>query len=113
MELSDIVYIMLAFLFARACWIYMKIREHAKKLAVLACKKENLQLLDGSVSLKNLRIERDAKKQFYLLRHFKFDFSVTGTERRTGIIALRGMQQQYLLLDLPEDVTITIKTEEE
>jgi len=111
LELIDVIYILIAVVAIYAWWQHMQIREHAGKLAKLACQREKVQLLDGSVSLKKFRLERDKYKRLFLLRYFKFDFSINGTDRHSGIIALTGMQQQYLLMDIPEKATITINEE--
>lgn len=111
MELYDIPYVLAFVLAARAWWINSQVREQAVKLAKQACEQEKVQLLDASVSLKTFRIERSKNKMFYLLRYYKFEFSVTGSDRRIGTIALWGMRQQYLVMDLPENTTIDVDAE--
>lgn len=111
MELTDIVYALLIIIIARFWWQHMKIREHAEKLARLACQRQNVQLLDASVSLKKFSLERDKRKKRFLLRYFKFDFSINGSDRHSAVIAMAGMHQQYLLMDIPDEATITINEE--
>jgi len=74
-------------------WISaQKIREIALSIARDECKKLDLQLLDGSVSLKKLRIKRAASGNLALLRHYSFEFSATGAERYQGHIQMLGLK---------------------
>jgi len=111
LDLSDIPYLIIFVLAARAWWINAQVREQAIKLAKLACEQEKVQLLDACVSLKSFRIERSKNKTFHLLRYYKFEFSTMGNDRRIGTIALWGMRQQYLVMDLPKNTTIDVDTE--
>ena len=86
----------------------MQAREHAEKLARLACQRENVQFLDSTVSLKKFSIARLPDKNLHLLRYFSFEFSATGAERCSGLIALYHLRQEYLFMDLPEQPTINI-----
>lgn len=111
MDLYDVVYVMIFFLIARAWWLTTSFREQAVKLAKNACDEKKVQLLDASVSLKSYRITRSETKSFFLLRYYKFEFSTTGTDRRVGTLALQGMRQYYLVMDLPVSATIDIKAD--
>lgn len=113
MELSDIVLLALIFLLARFWWQTLEAREMAEKLCKNACIKENVQLLDGTVSLKKLRLEKSTRGRRMLLRYFSFEFSASSDDRREGVIAMHGIRQQYLVMDLPEESIITIPADEE
>ena len=91
----------------------MRAREKAQKLAQIACQKENMQLLDGTVSLQKFAFEKGRNNNRYLLRYFNFEFSSNGTDRREGVMALYKESQYYLYMDLPESPTITIENNEE
>lgn len=109
MELHHVLYLLLAFLIGRFWWLTGQAREHAENLAKKICTKESLQLLDGSVALTKLEIKRASSLDFRLIRHFKFEFSVSGDERRHGVIALHKLKQEYVYLDLPETPIIDIE----
>jgi hypothetical protein len=67
-----------------------KVREFALIAARIECKRLNLQLLDGSVSLKKIAPKRLANGQLSLQREYHFDFSATGEERYRGMIIMIG-----------------------
>ena len=108
MELTDIVFIMAAFLIAHFWWKTMQAREKAEKLVKAACQRENVQLLDGTVSLKKFGFNRSANQGLYFVRYFGFEFSTHGSERLSGVIVMREAQQDYLVMDLPDNSTITV-----
>jgi len=89
----------------------MHSREQAEHLARRACQQAHVQLLDGTVSLKKIRFNRDERGNIRPLRYFSFEFNALGNERRTGVIALHNLSQQYLYMDLPESPTITTTAE--
>jgi len=80
----------------------MNARERAEKLVKLACKRQQVQLLDGTVALHKLAWEKNQRGERQFRRYFRFEFTLTGNERREGIIALRGHFQEYLYMDMPD-----------
>lgn len=110
MELIDIIFGIFVFLAAYFWWKTMQAREKAEKLAKLACKRENVQLLDATVSLKKIGFNKSSSG-YYLVRYFNFEFTIDGIERRTGVIVMRENRQEYLIMDLPENPTISIENE--
>lgn len=88
----------------------MQARERAEKIAIAACKRENMQLLDATVSLKKFGIEKNEYGNRIFLRYFGFEFSDNGEQRRNGMIAMRDSIQQYLYMDLPEKSVIDISS---
>jgi len=109
MELQHIVYLLVAFIILRFWWQTMQAREVAEKLAREACKRENVQLLDGTVSLKKIRIRWLTLQSSPVLRYFSFEFTHSGEERREGTIALSGLNQQILVMNLDDNTTIDVK----
>lgn len=87
----------------------MQAREKAEKLAKLACQRENMQLLDGTVALNKMRLEKNSRSDRRFIRYFSFEFSSDNTDRRTGLIALDGLRQHYLYMDLPQSPTISVE----
>ena len=111
--LINVLYLAIALLLARFWWQTMQAREQAEKLALIACKRENVQLLDGTVSLKKFTFEKDKNGRRVFLRYFSFPFSTTGADRHTGTIAMFRLHQYYLVMDLPEQRTITVSPDSE
>lgn len=91
----------------------MQAREQAQKYALTLCQKENMQLLDGTVSLKKFGFEKSRRGGRYFLRYFRFEFSATGEDRREGILALSATHLFYSYLDLPESPTIEMGSDED
>ena len=87
----------------------MQARERAEKLVKLACNRQQVQLLDGTVAFKKLAWERDSHGNRHFLRYFQFEFTLTGGERCEGIISLKGIRQEYLFLDLPDEPVFHIE----
>ncbi|MDH3325374.1 MAG: DUF3301 domain-containing protein [Gammaproteobacteria bacterium] len=109
LELSDVVYLLIAFIVVHFWWKTMQARERAEKIAQDACKREKMQLLDATVSLKKFGFEKNNFGSRIFLRYFSFEFSSDGEERRIGTIAMRDSVQQYLYMDLPEKPVIDIE----
>ena len=113
MELSDIIFGIIVFLFGHFWWKTMQARERAEKLAILACKRENVQLLDATVSLKKLGLNKSTNNNYYFVRYFNFEFTSNNMERRKGVIVMRGTHQEYLIMDLEESPTINVENNQE
>lgn len=66
----------------------------AREAALRACRRTTsrlgLQLLDETVALRRLRPARDADGRLRLRRHYGFEYSVRGDERRQGEAVLLG-----------------------
>ncbi|MCJ8339036.1 MAG: DUF3301 domain-containing protein [Pseudomonadales bacterium] len=97
-ELFDVFVVTLLCL-AIFYWINgQKIRELALIAARAECKRLDLQLLDGSVSLKKIRPKRGASGQLTLRREYHFEFSATGDERYQGKVILIGVKVELIQL---------------
>lgn len=109
MELIHVLYLLIAFIILRQWWKTYQARELAEKMAKRICQKENVQLLDGTVAFNKINIKKNSWLDIQLIRFFKFEFTINGVDRRTGIIALNQYQkQEYVFLDLPESPTIDV-----
>ena len=58
----------------------------------------DLQVLDDSLLLRGLRLERDAYGRRQLLRIYRFDFTPDGRTRQSGDLALAGTVPQWALV---------------
>ena len=86
---------------AAALWFWfdtLTAREAGIRAARRACDEEGLQFLDESVAGRLLWPARDAAGQLRLRRVYRFEFSDTGDNRRSGSVALLGAEVEYLHL---------------
>lgn len=63
-------------------------------IAVVTAKREtlsaNVQLLDATVALDKIRLARDDEGRLGVRRSYRFEFSETGDNRRSGMIIMQG-----------------------
>lgn len=93
--------VLLAVLAALA-WFWfdsLRARELALRTGARACAGIDVQFLDQSVSVDQLRLGRDARGQLVFRRVFSFDFSASGADRRRGSIVILGRQVQSITLE--------------
>src|SRR5690606_20187800 len=76
--LGDLTILML--LAAAGAWLWHAhgLRERALALVKQHCAKMDVELLDGNVHLRGLRLLRDARGRLRLARIYGFEFTVTG-----------------------------------
>lgn len=67
-----------------------KARDVCIAVAREACQRTGYQLLDDTVAIAALRLERDDDGRIKLSRRYSFEYSISGTERRTGSILMLG-----------------------
>ena len=75
-------------------WIWMDVldaREHATRYGREICREAGVQLLDQSVSLTRLRIQR-VESVPTLIRRYGFEISLDGSDRHRGHLELRGRE---------------------
>ncbi len=69
-----------------------RVKEVAVRVARRACERNRQQLLDETVALKRIRLQRDRSGRIRFLRHYGFEFSGDGEQRFRGEIALLGLR---------------------
>lgn len=87
---------------AALAWFWfdsLRARELALRTGARACADINVQFLDQSVSVEQLRFGRDTRGQLTFRRVFSFDFSDNGADRRRGKIVIVGRQVQSVTLE--------------
>lgn len=82
-------------------WDGQRAKEAAVANARAACRRHQLQFLDETVHLRRLGLARDSRGQVRLRRHYRFEFTVAGEDRREGGMEMLGPVAQRLHLDLP------------
>lgn len=68
----------------------LKVREAAIAAARAACEAEALMLLDDTVAIAAIKPVRKDTGHITLQRTYKFEYSDTGDNRRTGSLVLQG-----------------------
>lgn len=82
-------------------WLWfdsLRARESAIRAARLACAADGVQLLDATVALASLRLQRGDDGWVALRRIYRFEFSDTGNNRLDGSITVLGANVQALYL---------------
>ncbi|MFM8332573.1 MAG: DUF3301 domain-containing protein [Candidatus Methylumidiphilus sp.] len=82
-------------LLGAAGWLWsdgMKAREAAILAVRRACEEEGLQLLDETIALVRMRLNRSERGTVAWARVYQFEFSDTGDNRRQGSVHLLGMR---------------------
>jgi hypothetical protein len=80
-------------LLALLVWLWQdtqQARERAILTARRTCDAQDLQLLDGTVSLQRLRPGRCHDGRFCLRRTFVFEYSSSGNDRQQGFVLMNG-----------------------
>ena len=81
-------------------------REQAIIAGRLACRQMDVQLLDETVALDRLGLQRGADGRLHLARRYRLEFSLDGRERRRGYVQVLGRRIARVQLDLPDGSTI-------
>lgn len=76
-----------------------------KEIAIGAARREcqfnSVQLLDQTVQQTRLSMSRDSNNQWRIWRHYRFDYSLEGDDRRGGEVVLLGHQVVRTYVSLP------------
>ena len=80
---------------------------HARELAITharrACQAQQLQLLDQTVSLRRLKLSRNAKGGSCFRREYDFEFTDSGAHRDRGTVTMRGHELLGVLIPYTTD----------
>jgi Protein of unknown function (DUF3301) len=77
----------------------LKCREIAMQVARTSCRQQELQLLDGTVSLQSMRPYYRNREDFGLKRTYTFDYSGDGISRQTGCVVLYNNRVVSIILE--------------
>ena len=77
----------------------MRAREIAGLAARAACKNDDVQFLDETVSFASIRFARDRLGRLTTRRAYQFEFSDTGDNRLEGRVELLGRRVDTLYMD--------------
>jgi deoxycytidylate deaminase len=76
----------------------LKSREFAIRVARNSCREQELQLLDGTVSLETVRPYFRNRDDYGLQRTYTFDYSEDGVSRQTGCVILHNNRVVSIVL---------------
>jgi Protein of unknown function (DUF3301) len=76
----------------------LRAREIATAVCRHACERQQLQFLDGTVSLKALGVARNSRGRLQIRRVYRFDFSEDGLSRCQGQAVTVGSEVKDVLL---------------
>lgn len=80
-----------------AYWIDgLRAREQAWIASAQACRRLNVQLLDDTVVLERLWLRCSDQQGWYLERHYLFEFTDNGADRRLGKLVMVGQRVEVL-----------------
>lgn len=92
---------------ALALWATsLRAREQALGATKRACRELGVELLDETVELSGLGVERDVDGRLRLRRRYTFEFTPDGRTRHPGWAVVLGARMDSLQFDLPEGLTI-------
>ena len=77
----------------------LKSRDIATRVARNSCRQQELQLLDGTVSLQTLRPYYHNRDDYGLKRTYTFDYSGDGVSRQTGCVVLYNTRVVSIVLE--------------
>ena len=75
--------------------------ETATRVGQAACSRAGVQWLDQSVHLLTMRLSRGGDGWVALERHFAFEYSTDGDDRRSGRIVLHGRRLRSVVGPMP------------
>jgi hypothetical protein len=76
----------------------LKSRDIATRVAWTSCRQQELQLLDGTVSLRTIRPYFRNHVDYGLKRTYNFDYSGDGVSRQTGCVVLYNCRVVSIVL---------------
>lgn len=86
----------------------MRARERAITISRLTCKNYGAQLLDQTVSLKKIRIERNSRGRMQFKRLYSFEYSYDGEGRILGQVTMRGPYSDLVTLQPKPEISTII-----
>ena len=77
----------------------LRSRDIAIQVARTSCRQQELQLLDGTVSLRTIRPYYRNRDDYGLKRTYSFDYSRDGISRQTGCVVLYNSRVVSIVLE--------------
>ena len=86
-------------LLALLVWLWylaVGVRDAARRTCEASCRRVGVQLIDQTISLKGLSLDRASGKSRSVTWHYRFEFSETGWDRRPGQMTMRGSVPHWI-----------------
>jgi hypothetical protein len=102
MDLLDLLGLLLL---AATGWLWfdsLKTREMAVSAAKASCNAEHCLLLDDTVAIMRVGLERNDNGVLRIRRIYGFEYSNTGNDRTAGSIVMAGSRVLVINLNLPD-----------
>ncbi len=99
LTLDDLVWLALIIGAGSYWWRARGFKSLALQLAAQRCSNLDVQLLDQSVVMKKINVQRGASGSLQLRRTYEFEFSSTGTDRYKGSIILAGVKLEHIEME--------------
>jgi len=105
MQLVDITPLLLIVFLVWLWFDSTRSHELAVQITSRLCLKHDVQLLDETVALRRLGVSWP-REGLRLKRTYRFDYTIEGTERRTGSLVLLGSRLATYQIDSPNQEKI-------
>ncbi len=86
----------------------MRARERAITISRLTCENYGAQLLDQTVSLKRIGVERNSQGRLQFKRLYSFEYSYDGEDRIAGQVTMHGPYSKLIELQPKPDIQTII-----
>jgi len=101
LSLGEVVIFLVILAYGVFLFQALRVRELALQAARRACEKDDVQLLDQTVSMRRLSLSRDAEGRWRIWRQYHFEYSINGLEREHGSVIMLGNRLQALVMADP------------
>lgn len=98
----DMISLLFLLLLAAVGWFWfnsLRALEMARNVGKEACRRANVQLLDGTVANNGLALVRNESGRRVLRRIYRFEFSETGNTRLEGSLVLLGDKVESVTME--------------
>jgi len=83
-------------------WDSLGARQAARLAGRRVCEREGMQFLDDTVAITRIRLQRDGRGRLMFYRQYRFEYSLSGEDRRTGQVDLLGKQVLHVEMEWRE-----------
>lgn len=83
-------------------WDSLGARQAARLAGRRACEGKGMQFLDDTVAITRIRLRRDGRGRLMFYRQYRFEFSLSGEDRRAGQVDLIGKQVLRVEMEMRE-----------
>jgi len=98
MILSDVFVLLLLSCLALIWWWDRGIKQSAFLKCKQYCENADIQLLDDTIQIKKIKLEKNSHNQWQILRVFQFEFTYTSEERYQGTLEMLGKHMRHIEL---------------